>query len=117
MRENATAVIKEWKGTGINWQTIDDSSSELITFDDLCNEGQEMEHCVASYAHWCASGKYLAISVSMDDERATLGLSRTEHDVTYQFDQMRGIRNQAVSRNMLNKGKQILKFINTSLKN
>ncbi|MCB5315151.1 PcfJ domain-containing protein [Yersinia intermedia] len=117
LRENATAVIKEWKGTGINWQTIDDSSSELITFDDLCNEGQEMEHCVASYAHWCASGKYLAISVSMDDERVTLGLSRTEHDVTYQFDQMRGIRNQAVSRNMLNKGKQILKFINTSLKN
>ncbi|EBK2975288.1 PcfJ domain-containing protein [Salmonella enterica subsp. enterica serovar Muenchen] len=115
VRQNATAAIKEWKGTGINWQAIDNGVSELVTFDSLCNEGQEMEHCVASYADWCAVGKYLAISVSIENERATLGLSRTEQDVTYQFDQMRGIRNQAVSRNMLNKGKRILKTINTTL--
>ncbi|EGO4556508.1 hypothetical protein ITZ28_004857, partial [Escherichia coli] len=86
------------------------------TFDALCQEGQEMEHCVASYADWCASGEYIAISVLMDNERATLGLSRKEHDLTYQFDQMRGIRNQAVSRNMLIKGRHILKIINSSLK-
>ncbi|EAB3660489.1 hypothetical protein EGA70_14505 [Salmonella enterica] len=115
VRQNVTAAIKEWKGTGINWQAIDNGVSELVTFDSLCNEGQEMEHCVASYADWCASGTYLAISVSMENERATLGLSRTEQNVTYQFDQMRGIRNQAVSRNMLNKGKRILKTINTTL--
>ncbi|EDZ4100496.1 PcfJ domain-containing protein [Salmonella enterica] len=115
VRQNATAAIKEWRGTGINWQEIDKSVKELITFDALCNEGQEMEHCVASYAHWCASGEYLAFSVSMENERATLGLSRTEHNVTYQFDQMRGVHNHAVSRNMLNKGKHILKIINSNL--
>lgn len=115
VRQNATAAIKEWKGTGINWKVIDNGVTELVTFEGLCNEGQEMEHCVASYAHWCASGAYLAFSVSMENERATLGLSRTEHNVTYHFDQMRGIHNQAVSRNMLNKGKNILKIINSIL--
>ncbi|ECP5502810.1 hypothetical protein FT916_13170 [Salmonella enterica] len=115
VRQNATAAIKEWRGTGINWQEIDKFVKELITFDALCNEGQEMEHCVASYAHWCASGEYLVFSVSMENERATLGLSRTEHNVTYQFDQMRGVHNHAVSRNMLNKGKHILKIINSNL--
>ncbi|ECE2132566.1 hypothetical protein C3031_22805 [Salmonella enterica] len=115
VRQNATAAIKEWKGTGIDWKAIDKGVTELVTFEGLCNEGQEMEHCVASYADWCASGQYLAISVSMENERATLGLSRTEHNITYQFDQMRGIHNQAVSRNMLNKGKHILKTINTIL--
>lgn len=117
LRRNSRPVITEWKGTGINWQAIDDGVSELITFYDLCNEGNEMEHCVASYAHSCASGKYLAISVSLESERATLGLSRTEHDVTYRFDQMRGFRNQAVSRSMMSKGRHILKVINTSLTN
>lgn len=117
LRRNATAKITEWKGTGINWETISNNVREIISFDDLCSEGQEMEHCVASYADWCASGKYIAISVLMENERATLGLSRKEDDSLYQFDQMRGIRNQAVSRNMLNQGKQILKFINNSIKN
>ncbi|HGJ4786851.1 TPA: PcfJ domain-containing protein [Salmonella enterica subsp. enterica serovar Bovismorbificans] len=115
VRQNATAAIKEWKGTGIDWKAIDKGVTELVTFEGLCNEGREMEHCVASYADWCASGQYLAISVSMENERATLGLSRTEHNITYQFDQMRGIHNQAVSRNMLYKGKHILKTINTIL--
>lgn len=55
-----TSAIKEWKGTGINWKVIDNGVTELVTFEGLCNEGQEMEHCVASYAHWCASGAYLA---------------------------------------------------------
>ncbi|ECY3923470.1 hypothetical protein AU755_17045 [Salmonella enterica subsp. enterica serovar Chester] len=115
VRQNVTSAIKEWKGTGINWKVIDNGVTELVTFEGLCNEGQEMEHCVASYAHWCASGAYLAFSVSMENERATLGLSRTEHNVTYHFDQMRGVHNQAVSRNMLNKGKYILKIINSIL--
>ncbi|ELS9673842.1 PcfJ domain-containing protein [Salmonella enterica] len=115
VRQNATAAIKEWKGTGINWGAIDNGVTELVTFEGLCNEGQEMEHCIASYAHWCASGKYLAFSVLMENERATLGLSRTENNLIYQFDQMRGIYNQAVSRNMLNKGKNILKLINSIL--
>ncbi|MDM2776278.1 PcfJ domain-containing protein [Citrobacter sp. Cpo142] len=113
VRKNATAVIKEWKGTGINWETIDNGVTELVTFEGLCKEGLEMEHCVASYAHWCASGEYLAFSVSMGNERATLGLSRTKHNVTYQFDQIRGIHNEAVSRSMLNKGKKTLKIINS----
>ncbi|EDR0000088.1 hypothetical protein AHY58_004890 [Salmonella enterica subsp. enterica] len=115
VRQNATAVIKEWKGTGINLEAIDNGVTELVTFEDLCNEGQEMEHCIASYAHLCASGEYLAFSVSMENERATLGLSRVEHNVTYLFDQMRGFHNQAVSRKMLNKGKHILKTINSIL--
>lgn len=115
VRQNATAAIKEWKGTGINWTDIDNGVTELVTFEGLCNEGQEMEHCVASYAHWCASGEYLAFSVLMENERATLGLSRTDHNVTYKFDQMRGIHNHAVSRTMLNKGKYILKIINSIL--
>ncbi|EGO5187838.1 hypothetical protein H1492_005409, partial [Escherichia coli] len=116
VKNNVIPVIPKWKGTGINWQKVDNGVNELITFDALCQEGQEMEHCVASYADWCASGEYIAISVLMDNERATLGLSRKEHDLTYQFDQMRGIRNQAVSRNMLIKGRHILKIINSSLK-
>lgn len=115
VRQNATTAIKEWKGTGIDWKSIDKGVTELVTFEGLCNEGLEMEHCVASYADWCASGQYLAISVLMENERATLGLSRTGHNITYQFDQMRSIHNQAVSRNMLNKGKHILKTINTIL--
>ncbi|HFE0298794.1 TPA: PcfJ domain-containing protein [Salmonella enterica] len=116
VKNNVIPATQKWKGTGINWQKIDNCVNELITFDALCQEGQEMEHCVASYADWCASGEYIAISVLMDNERATLGLSRKEHDLTYQFDQMRGIRNQAVSRNMLIKGRHILKIINSSLK-
>lgn len=116
VKNNVIPVTPKWKGTGINWQKVDNGVNELITFDALCQEGQEMEHCVASYADWCASGEYIAISVMMDNERATLGLSRKEHDFTYQFDQMRGFRNQAVSRNMLIKGRHILKIINSSLK-
>lgn len=115
VNQNVTAAIKEWKGTGINWNAIGNGVTELVTFEGLCNEGQEMEHCVASYVHWCASGEYIAISVLLKEERATLGLSRIENDVTYRFDQMRGIRNAAVSRNMMIKGKHIMNVINNSL--
>lgn len=116
LRRHAKSEITAWKGTGINWESIDNDVREIITFDDLCSEGQEMEHCVASYAPLCASGKYIAISVYMEKERATLGLSRKEHNSIYQFDQMRGFHNQAVSKNMIQKGNDILKSINSSIK-
>ncbi|WP_332829781.1 hypothetical protein [Escherichia coli] len=57
----------------------------------------------------------MQFSVLMDNERATSwNFHEKEHDLTYQFDQMRGIRNQAVSRNMLIKGRHILKIINSN---
>lgn len=117
LEEGTSAIIKKWKGTGINWVTVDSSVNELVAIDDLRNEGRDMEHCVASYAHECASGAYIAISLSTETERATLGLSRTAHDLTYRLDQMRGIRNQPVSRNMLNKGRRIVNLINEHVKN
>ncbi|WP_233268282.1 PcfJ domain-containing protein [Pantoea sp. BAV 3049] len=105
-------AIPEWQGTGVNWKEIYSDVNEITTFKDLCREGGEMEHCIASYADLCASGRYLAFSVLHNNERATLGLSRIEQTILYRFDQMRGINNEAVSRSMLIKGKKILKEVN-----
>lgn len=71
---------------------------ELIkTVDELQHEGDSMEHCIASYANYVASGNYIAFRVFEDDTngRFTLGLHREGTDLF--FDQLKGSRNYPAS--------------------
>lgn len=104
-----------WTGTGIIWNERQPEVKELMERESLRVEGVEMEHCIYSYASQCASGNYLAFSIRCGKERATLGLSRCEHHKIYRLDQMRGCGNEAVSREMMRKGRNILKTVNAQL--
>lgn len=71
---------------------------ELIkTVDELQHEGDSMEHCIASYANYVASGNYIAFRVFEDDTngRFTLGLHREGSELL--FDQLKGTRNHPAS--------------------
>ncbi|EJQ9383936.1 PcfJ domain-containing protein [Salmonella enterica] len=108
-------IADKWSGTGVNWKNTFSGVKEITHLEELRIEGQEMEHCVAIYASDCATGCYLVFSVNDGDDRVTLGLSRSNDDITYRFDQIRGARNSAVSQKMMIKGKMILKRVNESI--
>lgn len=108
-----TALVSEWECSGINWSDTMPGVKEINRLDDLYNEGREMEHCVASYAALCANGEYRVLSLITDQERATLGLFRKENHKDFCLDQIRGVRNEAVTRKMMSMGRLIVKYINS----
>lgn len=104
-------IPKEWAGTGINW---DENVQELTSQVLLRSEGEVMEHCIASYRELCARGEYLAFSIKTEQERATLGVSRFDAEGAFRFDQIRGIRNSAVSRDLERMGRKMVERINAN---
>ncbi|EFO8529229.1 hypothetical protein HPL33_002943, partial [Salmonella enterica] len=114
------AIPESWNGLKIDLNSIKHgltnlSIKEIVTYADLKNEGREMEHCVASYASWCANGQYKAFSLYLGEERATLGLAQMQNSMKYFFDQIRGKNNDSVSAAMEKAGRKILKVINQHL--
>lgn len=113
-------IPKSWKGLNIDLNSIKHGLvnlriKEIITYEDLKNEGREMEHCVASYVSWCANGEYRAFSLYLGEERATLGLAQMRDSMKFNFDQIRGKNNDPVSVAMEKAGRKILKMINQYL--
>lgn len=114
------AIPESWNGLKIDLNSIKHGLTnlrikEIVTYADLKNEGREMEHCVASYASWCANGQYKAFSLYLGEERATLGLAQMQNSMKYFFDQIRGKNNDSVSATMEKAGRKILKVINQHL--
>jgi hypothetical protein len=78
---------------------------ELIkTVEELNKEGSSMDHCIASYANFIASGNYIGLRVFEDTTRGrfTLGIHcipgeavSSEHkgEFVLSFDQLKGARN------------------------
>jgi hypothetical protein len=61
----------------------------LATVGDLCQEGDDMEHCIASYAAKAMDGSAYLFHIDHDGERASIEVDWMGHVV-----QARGIRNQ-----------------------
>jgi len=69
---------------------------ELIaTAEEMQKEGSSMEHCIASYVNYVASGQYIALRVFEENTngRFTLGLYRNADGFGLVFDQLKGKRN------------------------
>lgn len=105
-------IPSDWEGTGIDW---DDNVKELTSQMALREEGNTMEHCIASYQEMCASGDYLAFSISTEKGRATLGVSRLGTNSGFRLDQIRGFRNSAVPRDVEKIGRKVVERINATL--
>ncbi|MFN3071366.1 PcfJ domain-containing protein [Serratia sp. J2] len=86
--------------------------SEITCLVDLENEGNAMQHCVVTYHGFCAYGSYRVFSLNMNNERATLGLSRMPNKAIFQHDQIRGLSNDAVSNDMVKLGRRVLSIVN-----
>jgi hypothetical protein len=65
----------------------------ILSYSDLLKEGQDLEHCVASYHHQIAAGSYFVYKVE-SPVRATLGL-QLQHR-SWRVDQVFGHRNRKV---------------------
>lgn len=113
-------IPEKWNGLEIDWHATQSLLNnlrikEIVTFTDLKNEGNEMEHCVTSYAPWCASERYRVFSLYLGEERATLGITLIQDSMKFLFDQIRGKNNSPVSTSMEKAGRKILKLVNQHL--
>ena len=97
----------------------------------LQDEGDEMHHCVSSYAERCKRNDYLVYTVNTEEgattqERATLGISKCQmksiaeykeidgidNIFKYTFNQMYSYCNRSVSESMHKSAKKLLKELN-----
>ncbi|MCV9963699.1 PcfJ domain-containing protein [Pararhizobium sp. BT-229] len=84
-----TSLVAEQKISGCLVRPLD-------KYEEVVAEGQDMSHCVASYASRCASGQYRVYSITEGDgERSTLGISL--YGGTAYFDQVQGFGNSRPS--------------------
>jgi hypothetical protein len=67
----------------------------LIELDAVIGESIRMRHCLDTYISLMAEGQYVAYSIRLDDECATLGLRKTGGH--WDIDQLQGPNNSAVS--------------------
>ncbi|OKP21811.1 hypothetical protein [Serratia fonticola] len=112
-------IKPEWEGVAVDWsQSLKGSAkvSEITCLVDLENEGNVMQHCVVTYHGFCAYGSYRVFSLNMNNERATLGLSRMPNKAVFQHDQIRGLSNDAVSNDMVKLGRKVLSIVNQVIK-
>ncbi|HDL5386985.1 TPA: PcfJ domain-containing protein, partial [Mannheimia haemolytica] len=71
----------------------------LTTGQMLFDEGQRMRHCIFTYIDICSEGRYLAFSVKIANESATLGLIK--HRGNWKIEQFRYACNIAVCEPMI----------------
>lgn len=109
---------KEWRISSVDWNSISEYQIiEINSAELLYKEGNDMQHCVASYHGICTTGTYKVFSIKYKDERATLGISIidvSDQLETFQVDQIRGYNNNAVNPHMIKIGKKILELVNQS---
>lgn len=84
------------------WQHNAAKAKEILNFGELVEEGEHMDHCVASYWHACVCGERIFSLQLADGERATAEYVPQQHphdafDVHYALDQLRGLQNSEVS--------------------
>ena len=90
--------------------TIDDISFTVIsTLENLNKEGMTMGHCVYTYLDKVIERNYLTVHVQhlISNERATLGLSRTNGGLNY--DQLKGYQNSRATGEMIDAVIEFLK--------
>ena len=98
----------KWQSRGWQWETVDEEGTtwsfvELTSGSQLFDEGQRLNHCVASYAGRCAAGYSAIVSLRCAD-RPTITLEINPR--TKQIVQARGFYN----RNMGSKESRIVKL-------
>jgi len=83
----------KWKGMGVSQYRVEKEEcvwtiTELLTAQDLLNEGRKMRNCVSSYAYTCASGKSSIFTVEriysvsqLIEKTATVEVSRANRSV------------------------------------
>lgn len=110
-------ISPQWNGIDIDWQSCisEMTVSEITTLEQLKKEGQEMHHCVYSYAHDCANETYRVFTIINNDERATLGISQVENHKIFKFDQVMGVSNSAVSSEIIKMSKKVLNQVNSKI--
>lgn len=87
---------KEWTSLVGEQDILECRVRPVGNYDDIVAEGGEMSHCVGSYAHLCARGRYRVYSITdPDGTRATLGIHL--NDGTAFFDQVQGYGNSRPS--------------------
>ena len=71
----------------------------LNTYNELKQEGEEMNHCVATYVHGVKAGESYIYSVSYGDERVTceVGLIEEGGETLYRIEQFKGPSNTEAS--------------------
>ena len=78
----------------IERQTLDGCEViPLTSTQELQQEGEEMQHCVATRWRLCATGRCLIISLRSSQGRSTLQMSKTGE--TWSITEHRGVRNEA----------------------
>ena len=93
-RKAAKAIdTSKWNGMGINQFRLEKeeciwSVTELLTAQNLLNEGRKMRNCVSSYAYTCASGKSSIFTVEciypvsqLIEKAATIEVNRANRTV------------------------------------
>lgn len=113
-----TDIANQWNGIDIDWQSYISNMtvSEITTLEQLKIEGKKMDHCVYSYARYCANETYRVFSISNENETSTLGLSQVVNHEIFKLDQVRGVSNSSVSNEMIKVSKKILNQVNNKIK-
>jgi len=87
-RESVPQTLTRWDGFTVSHSQIETEDSvwlfsQLLSVQDLLNEGRKMKNCVASYSEKCASGacsifhlSCLFTDTQVSEEKATLEISR-----------------------------------------
>lgn len=69
----------------VEWELDGVTAKLLTTYDQVQKEGDEMHHCVWSYAKDAMLGCYVVVHLSGDGEESTLGVSMYEDDGVLKF--------------------------------
>lgn len=69
----------------VEWELDGVTAKMLTTYDQVQKEGDEMHHCVWSYAKDAMLGCYAVVHLSGDGEESTLGVSMYEDDGVLKF--------------------------------
>lgn len=116
--EHQAQLALQWESPIMVWEEANVLVTALNNGKALFDEGQIMRHCIFSYAHRCAEGKYLAFSVIERDEnqieiaRSTLGIYRDIHHHTWEIEQHRGVCNGYISQKLMKIGKKFCQQLN-----
>lgn len=99
----------------VEWELDGVTAKLLTTYDQVQKEGDEMHHCVWSYAKDAMSGCYVVVHLSGDGEESTLGVSMREDGGVLKFSEQQHYReyNQIVKSEIhKNLAKSVIESLN-----